>query len=330
MVNMKKRITKRLKRFCGSQLQISLLPLATSFFSCMHILGCSVEPSVTPTRPRVPNNWSIGILRGAALEGLHSSQVCPNPVLTKKDIDIPESVFVADPFLVREAGEWFLFFELFNKLANKGEIGLATSTDLCSWRYKGVVLAEAFHLSFPYVFKVRNSYYMVPESRQSGAIRLYKATSFPSAWRFERELVVGNYSDPTPVYFDGRWWIFANLSPYTLAIFSSKSLKSPFVQHPQSPMYQEDLSKARPAGRPVLANGKLVRFVQDNREGYGKRVRAMRVNQLDLKNFSEEPLLPDPLLRESGQGWNSFGMHHISPVRLPNGSWVAAVDGNSE
>jgi hypothetical protein len=171
---------------------------------------------------------------------------------------------------------------------------------------------------------------MIPESKQAGAIRLYRATAFPKRWEFERELVVGAYSDPTPVRFQGRWWIFANQSPYALAVFSSERFKGPYVLHPQSPMYRDDSGRARPAGRPVVVDGKLVRFVQDNREGYGKRVRALRVQRLTVESLREEVLAPDPLLAGSSVGWNGVGMHHISPVQMPDGSWVAAVDGNRE
>jgi len=296
----------------------------------LQLSGCLGVQSARQEHPRAPNNWSIGILRGLALDSLLESSQCPNPVFSNLDLIPSESDFVADPFLVREGGSWHLFFESFNKLTNKGEIGVAQSHNLCTWQYGGIVLAEPFHLSFPFVFKVGKSYYMVPESRQAGAIRLYEARSFPRAWVLKRELVVGNYSDPTPVFFKGRWWIFANQPPYSMMIFSSPALHGPFTPHPLNPIYRDDSSKARPAGKPVVIDGHLIRFVQDNREGYGKSVRAMQVRRLTTKEFHEEPLSPDPLLSGSGTGWNGFGMHHISPVHAPDRSWVAAVDGNRE
>jgi len=306
-----------------------VLPVVgTGLFLSLLVTGCFSAPPILTTHLRAPHNWSIGILRGTTLDSLEESPECANPVFTKRDVVGPESEFVADPFLIKEGSRWNLFFELFNKLTNKGEIGLAQSADLCSWQYKGVVLAEPFHLSFPFVFKVGASYYMVPESRQASAIRLYQAKSFPNEWVFKRELLSGQYSDPTPVFFNGRWWIFANQAPYTLMIFSSPTLRGPFIPHPLNPIYRDDPSKARPAGRPVVVDGHLIRFVQDNRHGYGKRVRAMRVTRLTTTEFDEEALSSEPLLTGSGVGWNSFGMHHISPVQLPNLSWVVAVDGN--
>jgi hypothetical protein len=192
-----------------------------------------------------------------------------------------------------------------------------------------VALAESFHLSFPYVFKLGGDYYMIPESKKAGDIRLYKSVSFPMRWKFERSLIQGEFSDATPFRWQGRWWIFANRAPYSLVMFSSPSLRGPYAEHPSSPMFVGDMSRARPAGRVVVDAGGPLRFVQDNREGYGKRVRMVKIKKLSVSEYDEEVIQPDPVLHEGGGGWNSYGMHHLSAVRLQDGRWVAAVDGNA-
>jgi hypothetical protein len=294
------------------------------------VAGCNYRPEPRVQVERAPRNWTVGIVRGPTLDSLREDPRCPNPRIIPQNIAFPQTDFVADPFLVREGKRWLLFFELFNVATGKGEIGLAESDTLCDWRFKGVVLREPFHLSYPAVMKVDKEHFMIPESRQAGAVRLYRATKFPTEWKFERELVRGNYSDATPLWFNSRWWLFANRAPYTLTIFSAPSLRSKFTEHPMSPRYEDDASLARPGGMPVVSNTKLIRFVQDNRGGYGKRVRALEVRALTTTSFEERPSAPDPLLEGDGSGWNSYGMHHISPVQLPDGSWVAAVDGNRE
>jgi hypothetical protein len=239
--------------------------------------GCCARGNLSPAQPeevrrvRAPANWSIGILEGSTLTSLKPQAQCPNPRLTKDNLESPPSSFVADPFLVREGDLWFVFFELFNTASGKGEIGVAQSRDLCAWSYKGVALAESFHLSFPYVFKAGSDYYMVPESKKAGEIRLYKSLAFPMRWRFERSLIQGEFSDATPFHWQKRWWIFANRAPYSLMIFSSTNLRGPYTEHPASPIFAGDMSRARPAGRVVFDAGMPLRFVQDNREGYGKR-----------------------------------------------------------
>jgi hypothetical protein len=237
---------------------------------------------------------------------------------------------VADPFLVKDGLRWHLFFELFNSESGRGEIGVAESSDLATWKFQKVVLAEPFHLSYPFVFKEGDSYYMIPETRASRSIRLYKATNYPLEWRMEKVLIEGNYADSSPVYFNNKWWIFTCKAPYSLAIFFADSLLGPWQEHPESPMYWRDSSKARPGGRPIVHDGKLIRFAQDNREGYGKKLRAMIVDTLTTEEFVEHPATPDPIFEAHGDRWARDGMHHLAPIQLADGTWVAAIDGSGD
>jgi hypothetical protein len=47
------------------------------------------------------------------------------------------------------------------------------------------------HLSYPYSFTWKGHVYMVPESGQAGAVRLYRAERFPRSWVFVGTLVQG-------------------------------------------------------------------------------------------------------------------------------------------
>ena len=53
------------------------------------------------------------------------------------------------------------------------------------------MLAEPFHLSYPYVFAWRGEYYMVPECHAAGAVRLYRAAEFPTRWVQVADLLTG-------------------------------------------------------------------------------------------------------------------------------------------
>lgn len=317
-----------------SNLQNSLLTwcVRISIFACA---ACgTTRTAEIPTTPPSPNSnaklWSIGIAEGGAPLELSERRSPANPVFTWRDIRHPDVAFVADPFLVKRDSTWHLFFELFNTTSGRGELGVASSTNLSSWKFEGVVLAEPFHLSYPFVFEHAGSYFMIPESRAARGIRLYRATRFPLTWTFERELIAGDYSDPSPVFFQGRWWIFACKAPYSLAMFYADDLRGPWHEHSKSPFYPDDNGRARPGGRPVVVNGELIRFVQDNREGYGKKVRAMVVDTLSPSEFSEHPIERDPLFAPHGTHWARNGMHHVSPVQLENETWVAAIDGNGD
>ena len=296
-------------------------------FTCVALLlGCTCTTAPLLVRQK---NWSIGILEGSSPLDLETAGMIA-PRLTWRDIPGISARFVADPFLVRRGAKWLLFFELFNEGSQRGEIALAESDDLVSWSFRDVVLAEPFHLSYPFVFEHHGQHYMIPESRAKHEVRLYRAHNFPFDWRLEKVLIQGNYADSSIVQFGDTWWLFTSLPPYTAALFHAPSPLGPWTQHPSSPMYADDSSRARPGGAPLVLDGKLVRFVQDNRQGYGKKVRAMEVTALSATSFFEHPLEPDPLLGPGGEHWRWNGMHHISAVKLPNGRWVAAVDGNGD
>ena len=73
-----------------------------------------------------------------------------------------------------------MFFEVLRNDRPIGEIGLASSADGREWRYDQIVLREAFHLSYPYVFEWQNTIYMIPETLGANAVCLYEADEFPT------------------------------------------------------------------------------------------------------------------------------------------------------
>jgi len=252
-----------------------------------------------------------------------------HPALTRDDVTDIVASFVADPFLLRAADGWHMFFEVWNWRENKGEIGHATSRGGLDWCYDRIVLAEEFHLSYPYVVEHAGERWMVPEGFQAGAVRLYRADPFPWRWTLETTLLEAEYVvDASPFCWSGRWWLYAETSPQhdTLRIYSAEELRGPWREHPASPVVSGDPSRSRPAGRPLVDGERVVRFAQDCSREYGKLVRAFEVTELTPTRYVEREL-PGPTLAGSGQGWNARGMHHLDAQQLPDGRWLAAVDG---
>lgn len=281
--------------------------------------------------PRPEPVWSIGIVAGDAPWSFRDAPVV-NPVLTAADVPGTAATSVADPFLVRDAaGGWQMFFEVDSWRTWKGEIGLATSRDGLAWRSEGVVLAEPFHLSYPCVFAAADGeMFMTPESSQAAAVRLYRARRYPHDWEHVGDLVTGlPFADPTVVRHGGRWWLFTETSggaDDTLRLFHATALAGPWFEHRASPIVRGDATIARPAGRLVAAGGRLVRFAQNCRPAYGTDVRALEIVRLTIEEYEERPLAAGPILGP-GTGWNAGGMHHVDPVEVAAGRWLAAVDG---
>lgn len=291
-----------------------------------------LNPS-TSALPKVWREWSIGMYSGDSPFELRPISGVSNPVLTAKHVTDVPAEFVADPFMVQAGPRWHMFFEVWNTQTQKGEIGLAASDDAKSWTYQGIVLAEPFHMSYPYVFEWEGTYYMIPETRRANCVRLYQALDFPSEWKLIRTLLADcDLGDSSIFYTQNSWWLFAGtgVPPYradTLHLFYAENLLGQWRRHPKSPVVEKNVHIARPAGRVLVEEERVVRYAQDCDGGYGLRVRAMEITDLTTRSYREREIPESPILSPTGSGWNTSGMHHIDPHPLSNGRWLACADG---
>jgi hypothetical protein len=282
--------------------------------------------------PRKEPVWSIGIYRGDSPFQLAPAQGANNPVLTADDVTDVSASFVADPFMLDVNGTWHMFFEVMNWQRNVGEIGHAVSADCVRWSYQGIVLSEPFHLSYPCVFLWQNDYYMIPESFQAGGVRLYRADAFPTTWRCIATLLEGPYLvDASVFHRRGKWWMFVDTSPEmshdTLRLYHADHLQGPWVEHPASPLKQDDPSNSRPAGRVLVVHDRVFRLAQCSLPFYGSEVRAFEIRDLTTTTYHEREAGGGAILKGSGVGWNACGMHHLDAHLQRDARWVACVDG---
>jgi len=274
--------------------------------------------------------WSIGIYAGASPFSL--APVGPNPVLSAAQVSDADAYYVADPFMLAHEGHWHMFFEVLLRASRRGVIGVATSRDARTWDYRGLVLEQPFHLSYPQVFAHDGTIYMLPETIGAEAVRLYRATRFPDRFEPLHDLIQGIYADPTIFFDGGLWWILASSPPYesrTLHLFFAEDLLGPWREHPRSPIVPDDRHIARPGGRVFRCDGKLIRLAQDCVPRYGTRLQAVEITELDRNNYAERVCPANPILQPAALGWNSVGMHHMDPHRLGDGTWIACVDGDT-
>lgn len=279
---------------------------------------------------QVEDRWSIGIYFGESPLKLAAPVRLHNPVLTAKDVTDLKADFVADPFMVREGEVWHMFFEVMDAASYRGKIALALSEDGIKWDYQSIVLDEPFHLSYPYVFKWQDDYYLIPECYAANAVRLYKAVEFPLRWSFVGELLRGSYVDASVFRYGDQWWLLAaeQEGNHTLHLFQACDLAGPWREHPQSPVVSGDTQRARPGGRVLVLDGRIIRYAQDCTETYGGQLRAFEVTELTHTSYQEKEITLEPVLKATGHGWNKDGMHHADPHLLSDGRWIACVDGN--
>ena len=277
------------------------------------------------------DRWSIGIYVGDSPFHFYPPKNIKNPVLTREDVTDRKADFVADPFMVNEQGIWYMFFEVLNRTTQKGEIGFAVSNDGFHWVYQQIVLTEPFHLSYPYVFKWENEFYMIPESYQKKAIRLYRAVRFPDKWVFERDLLTGSdLFDPSIFYYAKKWWLFVctALQNDVLKLFYADNFKGPWVEYPANLLISGNSHTARCGGRVLVQDNRIIRYAQDDYPVYGGCLNGFEITKLTTTDYEEKEYQINPILEASRKDWNKDGMHHIDPHFLSEDRWIACVDGN--
>lgn len=310
------------------------MPVTTNFkhFSKKALWRLAPEYSRRSWVRPAKRNFSIGIYVGNSPYAMRPATDITNPVLTAKQVtDIPARC-VADPFMLQAGSRWYMFFEVENQITMKGEIALATSEDALHWQYQQVVLVEPWHLSYPYVFEWEGEFFMIPESARNRKVTLYKAANFPSRWTPVTTLLEGGrFADSSIFRYSEHWWMLVDAGPNSqapaLRLYSGASLHGPWQEHPASPVRENDPHISRPGGRMLIVDGRPIRLTQDVYPEYGKRLSAFEITQLTETSYQEQPVGKTPVLEPGDAAWNSNGMHHMDAHLMPDGSWLACVDG---
>jgi hypothetical protein len=274
--------------------------------------------------------WTIGIYTAKDPFSFDVPQRWLNPIFRAEDVTGMDAKFVADPFLIKESSTWYLFFEVYNRSTQQGDLAVATSQNTWQWDYQQVILDEPFHLSYPYVFRWEGEYYLIPESFEADSVRLYKADDFPTKWSFVTTLVEGrDYVDNSIAFYNGKWWLFSSVTTNdTLHLFYADQLTGPFVEHPASPIVTENLHKARPSGRVLVFEDRLFRYTMDVDPPVGTHsVWAYEITSITSTSYAEQLAVDHPVIQPGDSGWNEQAMHQIDPVQVESGEWVASVDG---
>jgi len=208
----------------------------------------------------------------------------------------PNDRFYADPFLFEKGGQTFLFFEDFRYDEGRAHISYCAINPDGSTSEPIEVLTPPFHLSYPFIFEDEGTIFMVPESRSSRNVVLYRATDFPATWVQESVLLEDVHAvDATIHKENGKYWMFAGVSDgrYSnsdeLSLFFAETLKGPWEPHPGNPLIS-DVRQARPAGALFYHDGRLIRPSQDCSKAYGYGLVFSEVIKLTETEYEERPI----------------------------------------
>ena len=203
-----------------------------------------------------------------------------------KELPSPKNIFWADPFVISHNDRFYVFVEEIITNIEKAHITvleLGRNGNLLSSKK---IIERPYHMSYPFVFEFNNTYYMIPETSENRTIDLYKCTSFPYEWEFDRTIMDNvNAVDATVFHYSGKWWLFTSIdktdsvSGYNTELFlffSTDFFSGKWESHPLNPIIS-DVRTARPAGKIFIQEGKIYRPSQDCSGRYGK---AFNINQI--------------------------------------------------
>jgi hypothetical protein len=181
----------------------------------------------------------------------------------------PEGSWLADPFLVENGNETFLFVEEFDIAKGRGEISVAEIRQGTPPN-PTVCLTENFHLSFPYIFRYSDKLYMCPETHNAKEVRIYKSEEFPHRWSLAASHLLGEDCSDTIIFeFNGSWWLITTKESASggdfyselFVYFAKDPICGPWKEHPQNPVVV-DSSRGRNGGF-HMCEGRLFRFGQE-------------------------------------------------------------------
>jgi hypothetical protein len=269
--------------------------------------------------------WSIGF--GFSKDYPKEISFQHNKIYSFEELksQIDSTQFIADPFFIKEKDTFYLFFE-HKKVENfNAVIGLLTSVDGHHYQYRGTVLKENFHLSYPQVFKHKNNYYMLPESQGANHVLLYKTDKFPFGWKICDTLITNTrLKDPTIYLSDTLNIMVGSDKNFKMHMYQANSLHGNWKLHDRSLVMEG--TESRPGGRFFADNKGLVLPVQNAHKTYGSGLSLYRIQ---FKNNFYTVKKEKHLLLKSQENIKEFnsGMHHLDIQKIDH-HYYSVYDGN--
>jgi hypothetical protein len=293
--------------------------------SCFIITMLCIINHRTPFLQQDGGPWSLGY--GESSQYPEKINPAKNAIYTLEMLKAKNDsiVFLADPFFIKERDSFYLFFE-HKKNKRIADIGLLTSGDGKTYQYRGTVLSQQFHLSYPQVFKYKNEFYMVPETKQANAVLLYKAQRFPFDWRVCDTLIADvQLVDPSIYLSDSLNIIVATDYDKNMYLYHADSLFGEWKLHKQPIALMG--TEARPGGRFFADKKGLILPVQNCTKGYGYGVSLYRFS-FDEGSYKVKREKPFYLMANEKVIEFNAGMHHLGIQRIDDGNYYYVYDGN--
>lgn len=197
----------------------------------------------------------------------------------------------ADPFVIKDNGINYVFFEMYDRWNRKGVLGYHSIDENGEVSSMKKIWEDTCHLSYPYIFKKDEDFYIMPESNQKAELYLLRAEHFPDRWVKEKVIVDGvKLADTTFLRFQGKDFLF------TTPILNDNVSNLSVVSVQNGEIYREDLmhpiltdkSVARQAGDFIYTDEAVIRVSQNCEKTYGGGLVFSKVVAVDNASYKEE------------------------------------------
>lgn len=211
---------------------------------------------------------------------------------SKTFVVLPNTIryWAADPFMISVGEKDYLFFEMFDRLKSKGLIGYREINNNKIGKMKIAYEAKR-HLSFPFIFKHNDEYYMMPEYSEGKELFLLKATHFPDEWeKIESWMNGKRLVDSALLNYGGNHYLLtqelkSGYSSAELSVFTQRD--GEWVSHKKNPVVKS-FANSRLAGKTFLEKNQLIRVSQDCQDGYGTKLHFNNILKLSENEYEEE------------------------------------------
>lgn len=211
-----------------------------------------------------------------------------------RPLPLPQGAqFVADPFYIDPEGRTLVCERMPRGGAHGDIVRIGLGQDIVST----VLTEHQRHFSYPYVFHWDNRHFLIPEVAAWSAPMLLEIDA-PASKVLARIPLQGleqeRLLDPSLLEYEGAYWLFTspnrpNRKMDTLLLWRANQLAGPYVPHPMNPVVFNPRS-ARPGGRILMLDGRLLRFGQDNSASYGAGLTVMEIQELTAERYREQEI----------------------------------------
>jgi hypothetical protein len=276
--------------------------------------GVALDKPCTGRNYRLPGNWTVArVVAAMALRALRRlaygtlfekrwlvsqapapaepvaaiarAELVPPPETWRSLEAAPGYTFYADPFFSDDPPG--LLVEALRARTGLGEIVLVDDSG------HRRISPEGGHFSYPATIRSEGRQLVLPETASWAPPTLHGfaqgALAPVATLDLEPPQLV---SDPTLLEHEGRFYLFGNVRGVgsgALFLWSAEDLRGKFTLHPAAPILVSPKG-ARMGGAFLRAEGRLIRFGQDFRFGYGDGLFAFDVETLTPERYSERCL----------------------------------------